>query len=161
MHKREELLACFGLWAAREIASDNLDLVELADLYRDTLENLEKSSPSIDHGRSEHPAALFKNGEGIAIVGHELALYLVPPDVPCERPGTEDADAIPATPEGRVGDDDRRVRCNLDCWHGDRIEPIAHPDVGVPVPLRQLCERLLLLDICLPEFSAHPCISFE
>ena len=115
MDERQKLLARVGLRAACEISPHNLDLVELADLYRNALKHLEETSPSVDHDRFEHPAALFKNGTCVSVVSHEFAPDLMPPEVLREWPGAEDTDAIPAAPEGRVGDDDRWVRCNLGC----------------------------------------------
>ena len=156
----KKLLAGFGLGTAGEISPDDFNLVELADLHRYVLKYLEKPSLSVDHGRCEYPAFLFEDLSGVSIVGHELARDFVPPDVLRKRPGTKDADAIVTAPEGRVGDDNGRVRRNLSGRHNDRVELFAHPDMRAPVLLGELLERLLAFDVFLPEFSANLGISF-
>ena len=110
MHERKECFAGVRLGTAREIPPDDLDLMELADLHRHILKNLDESSSSVDHGRFQYPAPLFKDSPSIAVVGHELARDFVPPNVLGKRPRAEDAHAIVATPEGGVGDDNRWMR---------------------------------------------------
>ena len=77
----------------------------------------------------------------------------MPPDVLCERPCTEDADAIVATPEGGVCDDDGRMRLDILFGDRDRIELFAHPDMRVVVLLCELLKSLLAFDVFIPKLD--------
>lgn len=129
MDEDKEFLASLGLGTAREIPSDNLDLMELTDLHRHVLKYLEKPSSSVDYGRFEYPPFLLKYCPAIAIVGHELAGDFVPPDILCERPSTEGADAIVATPEGGVGNEHGSMRRDRKSRYDNCIELFAYPDM--------------------------------
>ena len=64
--------------------------MELAYLYRNVLKYLEKSSSPVHHRGKKLPPFFFKDCTTIAIVGHELACNLMPPDVFSERPCAKD-----------------------------------------------------------------------
>ncbi len=159
--KRDECFPGLGLWPLREVSRHNLDLMELAHLHRNIVENVEESSSSVDHSSLDDPASFPEDLSGISIVGHELARYFVPPDVLRERPGTEHADTVLSSPEGRVGDDDSRVWSDFGSRDGNLVEPRADPRMRVAMFLRQLLERLFLLGVFLPEPSTHSGISFR
>ena len=160
-NKCHESFARLGLRPFREIPRHNLYLMELAHLYRNIVENVEESSSSVDHSRFEHPASFFKDLPGVAIVGHELAGDFVPPDVLRKRPGTEHTDAVLPAPEGGVSDDDGRMRNDLLSRYNDRVELFAYPDVRAPVLLCELLERLLPLNVFLPNFDTDSCIALR
>ena len=111
--ENEQSSSSLSLRSGGDIPRDDLHLMELTHLYRYILKYLEESSSSVDDGREEGPALLFENLSAISIVGHEFTCDFVPPKVLRKRPGTEDAGAIVATPEGRIGDHDGRMRCDL------------------------------------------------
>ena len=161
MHEGKELLVCPRLGATREVSSDYLDLMELADLHWHTLKNLDESSPSVDHGRFQCPSSLRKDSPGIPIVRHELARYFMPPNILGQGPRAEDADAVVATPEGGVGDDNSQMWCKVLFRNRDCIDPFAHPDMRTLVLLGKLFERLFLFDVFFPELCVDSCISFR
>jgi len=154
-----KLSACRSLRSCSDIPGDDLHLVELAHLYRDIVENVEKSSSPVDHGRKDGPAFLFENGAAIAVVGHEFACNLIPPNVLGEWPGTEDADTILPAPEGRVSDDNGRVRCEVLFGNRDGIELFAHPYMRAVMLLGKLFESLLFFDVSFPYQFTRLCVS--
>jgi len=103
--------------------------MELADLYRYVVKNLEKPSSSVDHGCKKLPTFLFENLSAVSIVRHKFAGNFIPPNVLGEWPGTENADAIVPAPEGGVGDEDGRVRYEILFWNRDGVELFAYPDM--------------------------------
>ena len=82
---------------------------------------------------------------------YELASNFVPQNVLCEWPCTEDTDAIVATPEGGVGDEDGWVRYEILFWNRDGVELFANPDVRVAIIFSELCKRLLLFNVFFPK----------
>ena len=78
--ERFQLSSGVRSWSPGEILDHLLDLMELADLYRNSLENIEESTPAVHDNRAECPSFRFKNLPSVVIVCHALALDLVPPN---------------------------------------------------------------------------------
>lgn len=76
----------------------------------------------------------------------------MPQNVLCKRPRTEDTDAIVATPEGGVGDEDGWVRYEILFWNRDGVELFANPDMRMAMLFSELFKRLLLFNVFLPDY---------
>src|SRR3989344_659997 len=98
-----ELFASFGLRPSRQILGHLLHLMELADLYRNVVENVEETSPPVHHDGLDFPVPLFENQTAIAIVGHAFSFNFVPPNILLEVDRAKNAHAIGTAPEGGVG----------------------------------------------------------
>src|SRR3989344_2953608 len=72
--------ARLDLRPSREALRHLFYLMELADLHWHTSKHLEEPSLPINRRCLKSPATLFENGAAIAIVGHEFARDLAPPD---------------------------------------------------------------------------------
>ena len=157
--KRHERFSCLGLRSLRKVSSDDFDLMKLAHLHRNIVENVEESSSSVDHRKKDGPFFFFENLPAIAIVRHEFFGDFVPPNILLEWPCTKDTDTVVPTPECSISDDAGRVRNDLRSRYDDCIELFAHPDVRVVVFSSELFERLLAFDVFLPEFDSNAVVS--
>ena len=108
-YERPQFSSCISLWPARQILRHLLDLVELAYLHRNTLENVEETTPSVHDGGKKCPAPFFENASSVPVVRHALTLHFMPPDVFLQVRGAEDADAVVLAPECRVSNRDSRL----------------------------------------------------
>jgi len=112
-----EISSGFGLRPPSQVLGHLIQLVELADLYRNVVENVEETPSTINHDGLKFPTLLFEDQAAIAIVGHTLSGDFVPPDILLEVGRTEDAHAIGTAPEGGVCNGDGRLRCDLCCGY--------------------------------------------
>lgn len=149
--KCPKLFAGFGLRSSGEVFGNLLDLVELAHLHRNTLENVEESTSAVHHDRFDRPSFLFEDLLAVLVVDHTFSGHLVPPDVLLQFDGAEHADAVAAAPEGGIDEEDRCLRDELRDRAGDRIELLAYPDVRPLVFLCELSKSLFAGDVFFPE----------
>ena len=122
-----EISSGFGLRPPSQVLGHLIQLVELADLYRNVVENVEETPSTINHDGLKFPTLLFEDQAAIAIVGHTLSGDFVPPDILLQFRRTKYADAIVPPPEGGVGDNDSLLRNCFWSRYDDRIELFPYP----------------------------------
>ncbi len=166
-HQRLQVLSCFKLRFACDVARDDGALMEMAHLHRNG-KALQQATSAITDDGSDVPASLLQLRNAMLVridgfVGKKLPQEIL---LLMRAPPHHDAEE-PLEVRG-VHDDDHFVRCWIPLVHHDVLQMTLHPFRAAPVLPRYLhmglfAVRKFLPDLCrvfFPFFATFPTASF-